>query len=330
MKIFVTAVIVIVSALAVQIAIALGLIVSQRPSHPVAKGNSLDFSRQTATQTAEPSQLVEIPTGQGVSQWARLYPSTAKVAPLVILIHGSGWHGLQFAGLAKALQPFADVVAPDMRGHGPHALRRGDVDYTTQLEDDIAALITAQRKPGQKVVLAGHSSGGGMVVRFAGGAHRDLADAAVLMAPFLKYNAPTTRPNSGGWAHPLTRRIIGISMLNMLGIKTLDYLTAMEFAFPKLVLDGPLGATATRAYSYRMVAAFAPRAKYLVDIAKLPRFLLIAGSKDEAFVAEAYQPLMSGVTDKGQYQLIQSVSHLDIVNAPETAIAITGFLASLK
>ena len=84
---------------------------------------------------------------------------------------GSGWLGIQFNRLASRLSDQAYVVVPDLRGHGASPERRGDVDYIGQMEDDIAALIETERLPGQAVILAGHSSGGGLVTRFAGGEH---------------------------------------------------------------------------------------------------------------------------------------------------------------
>lgn len=317
-------------SLVVYLGIALGLILSQWPKGRVASDQGLDFSRQVVGASAEPQTLETIRMRDGLDLPVRRYTSGTVDLPLMVLVHGSGWHGLQFDTLARGLQPFADVVVPDLRGHGATPAHRGDVDYIGQFEDDLADVIAQARKPGQKVVLAGHSSGGGLVVRFAGGPHGGLIDSAVLLAPFLKYNAPTTRVNAGGWATPLTRRIIGLTMLNTLGITALNRLTIIEFAFPQAVLDGPLGTTATRAYSFRLNTGFAPRADYLGDIAKMPPFLLIAGTKDEAFVAEAYEPLMRGVTDKGQYRLLTGVSHLDVVNAPETKAMIITFLHGMK
>lgn len=316
-------------SLVIYLAIALVLILSQWPKSPVATDKGLDFSREIKAAGPPPAGLSHVPMRDGLKLPVRLYPSVAAAAPLVVLVHGSGWHGLQFDTLARALQPLADVVVPDLRGHGQAPATRGDVGYIGQLEDDLADLITARRKPGQKVVLAGHSSGGGLVVRMAGGPHGQGIDAAVLLAPFLKYNAPTTRPNSGGWAHPLSRRIIGLSMLNMLRITALNHMTVIEFAFPAAVLDGPMGATATRAYSFALNTSYAPRGDYLADIARLPVFLLIAGTADEAFVADGYQPLMAGVNDKGTYRLIDGVSHLDVVNAPQTVVAFRAFLQAL-
>lgn len=105
---------------------------------------------------------------------------------LIVLVHGSGWHGMQFHTMASALaaQQIGTVVVPDLRGHGTEPERRGDIDYIGQLEDDLADLIVAMGDF-DEVVLGGHSSGGGLVVRFAGGEHGQLADRFMLMAPCL-------------------------------------------------------------------------------------------------------------------------------------------------
>jgi hypothetical protein len=165
-----------------------------------------------------------------------------------------------------------------------------------------------------------------LVVRYAGGPYGETLDQAILMAPFLKYNAPTARENSGGWAQPLTRRLIGLTMLNNVGIIWLNHLTVIQFAFPPAVLNGPLGATATTAYSYRLNRSFAPRDDYLADVARLPEFLLLAGADDEAFIASAFEPLISPVHPAGRYILLPGVAHLDIIQAPAAAQAILDFL----
>lgn len=154
------------------------------------------------------------------------------------------------------------------------------MDYIGQLEDDLADLIAARAAPQQKVVLLGHSSGGGLFVRFAGGAHRGLIDGAVLLAPFLHHSALTTRENSGGWASVSLRRIIGLAALNKLGITALNDRAVIRFAMPEVVLNGPLGQTATTDYSYRLNTSFAPRADWQTDMASLPPFLLVAGVQD--------------------------------------------------
>jgi pimeloyl-ACP methyl ester carboxylesterase len=207
--------------------------------------------------------------------------------------------------------------------------RRGDIDYINQFEDDLADLIKATEQPNQKVVMLGHSSGGGLVVRFAGGEHGEMINHAVLLAPFLKHNAPTTRENSGGWAHIHLRRLIGLSILNTFRIKALNHLGVIQFSMPQQVLDGPLGNTATTRYSYCLNTGFAPRGDYLRDVAALPAFTVITGSADESFVAAQYQPLMSSVTGKGSYLVVLDIGHLAIVDADETLAAIKEDLSGI-
>ncbi|MDF1726922.1 MAG: alpha/beta fold hydrolase [Sulfitobacter sp.] len=309
----------------ITLAIALVLIFTQRPA-ALPAGEGLDFTKTLdgGGTTAMPNQTVQMRDGYDLA--VRRYPGPDEGAPLLVLVHGSGWHGLQFDGLARDLSDLAQVIVPDLRGHGARPGRRGDVDYIGQLEDDLADLIAAESAPGQKILLGGHSSGGGLVVRFAGGKHGDLIDGAILMAPFLKYDAPTTRPNSGGWAHVLTRRIIGLSILNTFRIRALNHLPIIQFRMPAAVMEGPLGDTATTAYSYRLNRSFAPRRDYLADAAGLPPFLLVAGSEDEAFFADRYEPTLSKATDKGRYVILPGEGHLDIVDVPGTATAIREFL----
>lgn len=310
--------------LAITLVIAVVLVFTQSPREMAGEGG-LDFSRQLSSGDNDPAPLQSLPMRDGYVLKVRTYGGADDV-PLLVFVHGSGWHGLQFDKLGKALAGKADVIVPDLRGHGTAPGKRGDIDYIGQFEDDLADLIQAVAKPGQKVILGGHSSGGGLVVRFAGGAHGDLIDGAVLLAPFLKHNAPTTRQNSGGWAHVLTRRIIGLSILNTFQIKALNHLPIIQFDMPQAVLDGPLGDTATTAYSYRLNQSFAPRAKYLEDVAALPPFVLMAGGADEAFLANEYAPTMGAVTDKGRFELMTGATHLDIVDDPRTLGIIEAFL----
>jgi alpha-beta hydrolase superfamily lysophospholipase len=305
-------------SLVITVLIALGLIISDRPKEfteaDVAGG--LDFESTIAREISVVPDQVGIPMADDWDMPVRRYGEKDVQKPLLILVHGSGWVGLQFNSLANSLSDDAYVVVPDLRGHGANPERRGDVDYIEQMEDDIAALIKAERLPDQQVILAGHSSGGGLVTRIAGGAHGDAIDQAILLAPFLKYNAPTTRENAGGWAHTLTRRIIGLSMLNTFKITALNHLTIIQFNMPKAAREGEYGHLATLAYSYRLNTGYAPRMDYLKDIAALPKFTLIAGRDDEAFYADKYEEVMSAVTDKGSYHIVDGETHLSIVDAP--------------
>ena len=308
----------------VVVAAAVGLVASQKPSPRVegsahgGDGHGLSFAGLTLA--SNPAPLKAFVTRDGSFISLRHYPTSSGKAPLLILLHGSGWHGLQYDSLGKSLSEagLAEVLAPDLRGHGPHPGRRGDADHIGQIEQDIADLILAHRREGQEVILGGMSLGGGTVIRFAAGPYGEMIDRALLLAPFLYHDAPTTRPGSGGWAHPLTRRIIGLTILNRFQITALNHSTVLQFAFPRFVLDGPAGDTVTPDYSWTLYHALIPRADWRADLASLPPFLLIAGDNDEAFISEAYEKVISAETRVGQYHVIPGLGHLPVVDAPET------------
>ncbi|WP_375172683.1 alpha/beta hydrolase [Pseudooceanicola sp.] len=311
-------------SLAIPFGMALGLILSQRPGQlPPAEGG-LDFSGQLAREVA-PLPVREAVLRDVSTTLIRTLEGPED-GPLIVLVHGSGWDGGQFDALARGLAEVGDVLVPDLRGHGAEPERRGDVDYVGQMEDDLAELIASHVKQDQRVVMLGHSSGGGLVIRFANGPHGELLDRAVLLAPFVQHDAPMMRENSGGWARPLTRRIVGLSMLNMVGITALDHLVAIEFAMPEAVLQGPERHRATTAYSWRLNKGFAPRRDWQADVAALPEFLLLAGAEDEAFVAEGYAPEFRKLTDRGRYEVLPGVGHLGIVDDPRVLARIGAFL----
>lgn len=311
-------------------AVVAALILSQWPVDDprAAPGQGLRFARETAR--SEPAPLREYTARDGTTLGYRAYEAGRSDAPLMVMVHGSGWHGLQFDALAARVADagLADVVVPDLRGHGPDPVRRGDIDHIGQLETDLADLIAHRRAADQPVVMLGHSSGGGLTVRFAGGPHGAVLDGAVLMAPYLGHDAPTTRANSGGWARPMVRRIIGLSILDRLGITALHHLSVIQFRFPDAVLDGPRGDTATRAYSYRLNRSYAPRGDLSADLAGLPDHLLIAGRADEAFVATRFESTITdAAASRGRYVLLDGVGHLGVVDAPGSFAALSDWLS---
>lgn len=325
---------------AVYVGIALALVASSAPpgipGPDAAEGPGLDFTAAMAEDLSDLPPQTAFVARDGTALPYRRYPAPAGSDRFIILVHGSGWHGMQFHAMARRLAASGagTVIVPDMRGHGEAPARRGDVDHIGQLEEDIADLIAelgVEAGGTAQVVLGGHSSGGGLVVRFAGGTHGGMADAFVLMAPFLKYNAPTTRPNSGGWARPATRRIIGLTMLNTVGVSALNHLPVISFAMPRAVLDGPLGHTATTRYSHALNTSFAPRSDYAADLKGMSGapFLLVAGADDEAFFADRYEATIAPHAPGGSYVVVPGVGHLGIVSDDTAIEAVETFVKGL-
>ena len=306
--------------------IAALLILSGKPKKPISEQSGLAFKELVFDYNGLPS-LKNFIARDGKQLAYRHYP--ARSDRMIILLHGSGWHSRYFLPLAEFIssEGLAQVVTPDLRGHGPTPERRGDVDYIDQLEDDLADLIALVRRDNPKgmLIVGGHSSGGGLAIRFAGSQYGRQADAYLLLSPFLKYNAPTIRPNSGGWAQPHTRRIIGLTMLNNCGIRWFNYLTVIDFNMPKEFRNG----TETLSYSYRLNTAYAPR-DYKKDL-KLIRqpLLVLAGTADEAFFVDQFEPEIAKFT-KAKVKLLPGLTHMGVVVNPEVRPVIKEWLEAIS
>jgi len=175
-----------------------------------ADGDTLDFSRESGVEAISPEHSFVARDGTRLPY----HQFGDDTGPLIVLIHGSSAHGGLYQALGEGLANFGTVIVPDLRGHGGQT-PVGDVNYIGQLEDDLADLVAATRSSeDQKVIFVGHSSGGGLLVRYAGNPRQTPADAVVLLSPYLGFNAPTMREDAGGWAQPLTRRILGLTLLN--------------------------------------------------------------------------------------------------------------------
>ena len=327
---------ILLASVLIYFSLAVALIFSQGLQQ-LEGGSGIDFQNTSRQIGCDPG-LSDFIARDGERLGVRHYDGVTADVPLVVLLHGSGWHGGAYIGLGSALNTVHgfEVLIPDLRGHGPAPTRRGDVDYIGQLEDDIADLLHTHGAADRPGFLVGHSSGGGLAIRFAGGQYGEMLNKVVLIAPFLNYDAPTARrADSGGgsgsgegegtnsWAHVLMRRLIGQIMLDSVGITAFNGLPVIQFSFPEHVLTGALGDTATPHYSYRLNTSFAPRNDYLADVAKLPEFLLIAGAQDEVFRSDAYESTLSAVNPYGKYHLLQGVSHLSVIDDAQ-AIEVTG------
>jgi non-heme chloroperoxidase len=290
------------------------VVINQKSKNKSSSINKLKFDELAIDYTSLPA-LDSFECRDGAALGYRYYPSTSR--KVVVLLHGSGWHSTYFLPLAEYIsnENLAHVYTPDLRGHGSAPARRGDIDYIYQLEDDVSDFLETVKKahPDATLIIGGHSSGGGLALRFAGSRYGHQADAYMLLTPFLKYNAPTIRPDSGGWASVHLPRIAGLSMLNNIFIKWFNYLPVIDFNMPEAYRDG----TETLSYSYRLNTGFAPR-NYKKDLKKITQKLFVAaGSSDESFIAEMFYPEISKYKDDVQVEIIDDVTHMGIVMGEE-------------
>ena len=256
----------------------------------------------------------------------RHYPARATpVGKIAILVHGSSGSSVAVHALADRLAAHGiDTFAPDIRGHGGSGTR-GDIGYLGQLEDDLADLVTEVRKsvPAQPIVLLGHSAGGGFALRAASAPIQDLFARTILLSPYLGYDAPTNRDNSGGWASPDIPRILALGLLSRIGASCCEALPALAFAV-RPNSEKYVAST----YSYRLLRNFATRG-YKPDLtaAKHP-VTLIAGADDELMQADKYADAVHAVAPAVDVRLIPGVNHMEIVSAPQAVSAIAEDVAT--
>jgi len=313
-------------SIAIYFGISIVLIFFGNPKERNASKKTLTFKELRFDYSGLP-EIEQFQARDGEKLSYRHYTSQSDL--VVILLHGSGWHSHYFLPLARFMSSngLARVYTPDLRGHGRTPVRRGDIDYIDQLEDDLADFIAMiqQTYPNARLIVGGHSSGGGLAIRFAGSQYGKQVHAYMLFAPFLKYNAPTMRVNSGGWAQAYTRRIIGLTMLNNVGIHRFDYLPAIAFNMPEEFRDG----TETLVYSHRLNTAYAPR-DYTKDLTAMTQpILVVAGTADEAFVAAQFEPVFSQYT-VAQVKLLPDLSHMGVVVSPEVRPVVKQWLEDRK
>jgi alpha-beta hydrolase superfamily lysophospholipase len=254
----------------------------------------------------------------------RHYVPSAPVAPqIAILVHGSSAGSFAVHALAKALAARGvETYAPDIRGHAASG-SRGDVGYSGQLEDDLADLVGTIRntRPDAPITLLGHSAGGGFALRIAGSKIQTLFARTVLLDPYLGWDAPSTRPDAGGWASPDIPRIIGLQLLRRLGIGCCDALPVVAFA-----VAPESTSLLTASYSYRLLRDFSASRDYRVDIASAGKpITLFAGADDELMFSDKYQ---ESVGPGVRVKLIDGVNHMGIVSDPAALSAIAEDVAS--
>jgi alpha-beta hydrolase superfamily lysophospholipase len=295
------------------------------PLAPMPELTSISQTVRAVDRSTMPS-LEHFSARDGTVLAYRHYPARSlPAATIAILVHGSSGSSVAVHALADALAARGvETYAPDIRGHGASGTR-GDVAYVGQLEDDLADLMTLVRKtaPDAPLTLLGHSAGGAFALRVASSPLQSLFARTVLLAPYLGYDAPSTRPNSGGWASADVPRILGLGALRRIGLDCCEALPALAFAVPPNS-EKILAPT----YSYRLMRNFATRG-YKADLVAATRpMTLFAGADDELMLADRYADAVHAVAPSVDVKLIDGVNHMGIVSASKAVQAIADDVAT--
>ncbi|RFB05609.1 alpha/beta hydrolase [Parvularcula marina] len=224
----------------------------------------------------------------------------------------------------------AQVITPDIRGHGKSGGAPYRVDYIGQYEKDLADIVSVLREenPDGRIIIAGHSMGGGIAMRFALLEEKPTIDGYLLFSPNFG-EGPTQHPTpeTAGTAEDPGRPFVlfdqkpflGVLMYNMLGITLANDTPVLYFNAP----GEPV------AYSYGAILSAQPvapkdssKALAAVDV---PLFVMI-GERDEVFLASAYPEFVSTHSD-GEAVVIPRHGHNSLMNDPAVMEKAAAWLA---
>src|SRR5215472_4660232 len=302
---------ILVIGLGLVIVVFAGAIVFGGPRTPPFKASITDPFASVDFSDLPP--LATFTARDGTKLAYRSYTSAATTAGQgsVVLIHGSSATSSSMHPMAKALSAAGyRVYALDIRGHGASG-RKGQIAYIGQLEDDLTDFMHAVSPP-QPVTLAGFSSGGGFALRFAGGTQQNLFQNYLFLAPFLSPDAPTVRPNSGGWASVGLPRIIAIAILNGFGIGTFNSLPVLRFATSENTK-----AILTPEYSYALTMNFGPQRDYMANIRSMHQpFRVLVGVNDEVYYPDRFAEVLRRAGKDVPVATIPGVDHIQLILSP--------------
>lgn len=306
--------------LGVYLCIALGLIYWPRSGpfpNPVQPNQYI--SEVEASVTPNLADLMNglemsIPARDGTTLSLKKYGDQSDTT--ILLLHGVTSNKAQLEIPANMLRRATgyNVITLDFRGHGQSGGSRYDVDYIGQYEDDVEDVLNALRKlnPEQKLILSGHSMGGGVALRYALKGGASIPSAYILYAPNFG-EGPTQRKDKERDAEAEQPkfvqfdlpRMIGQIMMNTIGVHVLDHEPILYFNFPPEI----------QAYSYRSVMSAQPIRPETADVAlgaiDVP-LLVIIGAEDEVFNASTYPEFVNGYSS-GEARLIVNETHTSIL-----------------
>jgi alpha-beta hydrolase superfamily lysophospholipase len=229
----------------------------------------------------------------------------------VVILHGilsSSYTNNRFAGLIREAAN-AEVYSLDLRGHGASDGSPGDVSYIGQYVDDVADVVRQikKSKPTGKIIIAGHSMGGGISLRYAMKEGLPDIDGYLLFAPQLGDNAPTNvfpedaaRQQDESFMAIDLSRLIGLALLNSLNVTQWNDMPVFFFNLP-----AEMG---VNKYSFRSTASMSPT-DYKEGLQSVDKpLLVIVGENDEAFNVNAYHGAIDTYSN-GEFHLIKDQTH---------------------
>ena len=263
------------------------------------------------------------------SDGARLaYRSYGPRAGLqLLLIHGSACFADQLHHLAShiASQGLAAVHTIDMRGHGQNP--RDQHAPANRFAADVAefALALKRQTPLNRIVIGGHSAGGGLVTQVARLPMARHIAGWLLLAPYLGVATGTVRPFFGGWLTGIDRAGLARALLASLAGRPTGQRPLARFNREAVLHDPRF----VRTWGFETVFGFGPGSVAGTGQPYVPAsapVLLLAGDADNCFLPAAYPAALARIAPHGEAVILPGLGHWDILAQPEALAATAGWL----
>jgi pimeloyl-ACP methyl ester carboxylesterase len=287
-----------------------------RFAHPFPLSKQTTTQTQMVTPAAHTAEAVQFRMRNGAFFRATKFGQNAPET--ILFLHGVMASSDQYLETCNQLHNLTgdNVVALDLRGHGRSDGIPGDIRNIGQYEDDVADVLKriVDKRPGSRIILAGHSMGGGIVMRYAALHLKLVADEYLLFAPHLGIKSPTMRmgpaPGSVTAGEPLMKldlpRALGLVMLNLIGIR---WFNGLDTLFFNVSAQFPI-----HAYSFRAMVSMTPDNHIAALTADRTPLLVIVGSNDEAFYADRFASVVS-MDQNSKTVLLDGPTHDGIVHS---------------
>jgi len=241
------------------------------------------------------------------------HPIETKPLGSIVLLHGISVNKRVMHVLAKSFAAAGfTAYALDIRGHGESG-ELGHIAYLGQLDDDMEDFVRSVN-PASPVTLAGYSMSGGLALRIAGSARRQLFDNYLLLAPSIGPDAPTLRRDAVGWESIGKPRFIAIALLDTVGVHAFDDLPVLRLPSTEDAKKSHLTST----YSFALaVNCFPERGDYRAAIRTVDRPLrVVVGRDDELFYADRYAEVFKAEGKDVPVTVVPGIQHVPLVLEP--------------
>jgi len=243
----------------------------------------------------------------------------------LVLIHGSACFGDQFHVLARRMSEggIATVHTLDMRGHGQSPGHPRDfARYAEDVTEYVRAL--AAENPLRRIVIGGHSAGGGLVSAIARGPGAEGIAGWMLFAPFMNIADPGVKPWFGGWVARIERlKLAAVVVANALGIRRYNSKPLLAFDREACLHDPRFA----REWPFTAIFGFGPGPAQARRMAQgSAPLLLLAGDRDDCFEAAHYRRALARIAPAGECRILAGLGHWDILVDGQALDAAMGWI----